>query len=55
MKEHYWVLPDDEKDEENTGYQTPNDEKDEETALGTKAQKVSIKARVDHTQHLAFG
>lgn len=55
MKEYYWVLPDDGKDEGNTGYQTPNDEKDEETALGTKAQKVSIKAWVDHTQHLPFG
>lgn len=44
MKESYWVLPGDEKEEGNTVYQTPNDAKDEETALGTKVQRVSIKA-----------
>lgn len=44
MKEYYWVLPGDEKEEGNTACQTPNDEKDEEIALGTKAQIVSIKA-----------
>lgn len=44
MKEYYWVLPGDEKEEGNTAYQTPNDAKDEETTLGTKAQIVSIKA-----------